>query len=124
MKEIYSITELAEILDISDHSLRKYERDFDLLIPRNTQNYRYYTQKEIDLFKRIIQWKENGLNKDTINKMLHKSVEGIEQEEQVIDLVSIDKMTGEELKKLISNQLEDTILERERKLHEHYTSKI
>lgn len=119
-EKTYSITKLADLLNISDHTLRKYENDFNLKIPRNDMGHRYYTEKEVELFKRILDWKEKGFNKTTINNLLNHSVEALEQKEKAIELVTLDKLTGADLKELMFKQIVDVISEREKELKQEF----
>lgn len=123
-KTIYTIKELSKVFNISEHTLRKYENDFKLKIPRNELGHRYYTDKELELFNRIIEWKKKGFNKTTIQGLLTRNVEAIEQEEQALELVTLDKLTGKEMKELISRQISDLLLEREEKLKEEFKKEL
>ncbi|TAH60081.1 MAG: MerR family transcriptional regulator [Gottschalkiaceae bacterium] len=120
----YTITDLSKSLKISEHTLRKYENDFNLKIPRNELGHRYYTDKELDLFNRIIEWKNKGLNKTTIQGLLTRNAEAIEQEEQALELVTLDKLTGREMKELLARQISDLLIEREEKLKEEFKREL
>lgn len=117
---IYTIKEVASLLGISDHTLRKYESDFNLLIPRNEMGHRYYTDKEIDVFHRILDWKHKGFTKETINQLLEKSVDVLEQKEQALELITLDKLTGSDIKELLVN----VIMEREQQLEQRFEVKL
>lgn len=123
-EKVCSIGEISKILDISEHTIRKYENDFNLKIPRNDLGHRYYMNQEIELFKRILQWKDKGFTKATIKKMLNRSVDAIEQEEHSLELVTMDKLTGKEMKELISRQIGDLLIEREKKLKEEFENQL
>ncbi|HPP36165.1 MAG TPA: MerR family transcriptional regulator, partial [Clostridiales bacterium] len=43
LKERYSITELSEMLQLSDHTLRFYEKECELEVPKDERGRRYYT---------------------------------------------------------------------------------
>ena len=43
----YTISEVAEIIGYAPHVLRYYEKEFEIDIPRNNSNHRYFTYKEI-----------------------------------------------------------------------------
>ena len=54
MKLYYSIGEVAEMLGVNASLLRYWESEFSQLKPRKTSNgTRTYTQKDIDLLRRI-----------------------------------------------------------------------
>ncbi len=123
-KNIFTIKELSKILEISEHTIRKYESDFNLKIPRNDMGHRYYMDEELELFKRILDWKDKGFNKPIINNLLGHSVEAIGQKEKAIELVTLDNITGAELKELMSKQISDILLERDQKLQQEYEIKL
>lgn len=72
MHSTYSITEVAEKLEISTSTIRKYEQDYFLDIIRNEIGHRVYTNSDIDILKKIIQLKNEGANIHLIRKMLDK----------------------------------------------------
>ena len=54
-KLYYSISEVAEMLNINQSNLRFWEKEFDKLKPkRNEKGTRFYTQKDIEIIKQII----------------------------------------------------------------------
>lgn len=48
-----TINELSAMLKASPHSLRMWERQLSINIPRNDKGSRYYDQKAVELFKKI-----------------------------------------------------------------------
>lgn len=72
-QRIYTSTELAEMLDISPHTLRKYEKDYELMINRNKKGAREYGENEVLIFKLIIEFKKQGATKSRIKEELAKS---------------------------------------------------
>lgn len=56
----------ASTLNITVHALRKYERDFNLNILRNGKDHRYYTEKDMRLLEKILEWKRKGYNREHI----------------------------------------------------------
>jgi len=119
-----TIKDAAKILGIKEPTMRKYEQDFNLKIPRNEVGHRYFTDKEIALFKQIKALKDKGANTNVIKNILERSVTAEEQKETALELVTIDKLTGAELKELMLKQISDIMIERERLLHEKYEEKI
>jgi len=70
LKERYSITELSEILGISDHALRFYEKEFGLHIPKDERGRRYYTADLANLMYKIKVMRSEGLEIKAIKKIL------------------------------------------------------
>ena len=54
-KLYYSISEVSEILGVSQSNLRFWEKEFKQLKPkRNAKGTRFYTQDDIDVLKKIM----------------------------------------------------------------------
>ena len=54
-KLYYSISEVSEILGVTQSNLRFWEKEFKQLKPkRNAKGTRFYTQDDIDVVKRIM----------------------------------------------------------------------
>lgn len=70
----YGISEVAEITGYPPHVLRYYEKEFELDIPRNESNHRYYTYAEIELFQYIKYLQDKGFTNKQI-KLIIKSPE-------------------------------------------------
>lgn len=72
MDSLYSINDLAQKLEISISTIRKYEQDYRLNIMRNESNNRVYTEADIEVFKKILELKSEGANIHLIRKILAK----------------------------------------------------
>ncbi|PYG89891.1 MerR-like DNA binding protein [Ruminiclostridium sufflavum DSM 19573] len=70
LKERYSITELSEYLNITDHALRFYEKEFGLNIPKDSRGRRYYTTNHANLMYQIKTMRDQGLELKAIRKIL------------------------------------------------------
>lgn len=64
----YIISDAAKALHVEPHVLRYWEDELSLKIPRNKMGHRIYGQKEIELFRQIMKWKEEGLALKEIQK--------------------------------------------------------
>lgn len=83
-EKIYTIKEVATILDIEAYVLRYYEKELDLQIHRNPQGHRIYTQKDIVVLQQIKELREQGLELKGIRNVIHTlDEEGIESLSQV-----------------------------------------
>lgn len=66
----YTISDTAKLLHVESHVLRYWEDELGLAIPRNKMGHRIYQQKQIELLKQIIQWKEEGLSLKEISERI------------------------------------------------------
>ncbi|QQY80661.1 MerR-like DNA binding protein [Keratinibaculum paraultunense] len=86
----YSISEAAEITDYPPHVLRYYEKEFELEIPRNESNHRYYTYKEIELFQYIKSLQEQGFSNKQIKLIMNSPELLLTSDNNEIALTTID----------------------------------
>ena len=70
LKEKYSITELSEILQLTDHTLRFYEKELGLAVPKDERGRRYYTEDLANLMYKIKVMRNEGLEIKAIKKIL------------------------------------------------------
>ena len=76
LKEKYSITELSEILQLTDHALRFYEKEFGLNIPKDERGRRYYTAAMANIMYKIKVMRNEGLEIKAIKKILQEDDPG------------------------------------------------
>lgn len=72
LKERYSITELSAMLQITDHALRFYEKEFKVSIPKDERGRRYYTTEMANLMYKIKVMRSEGLEIKAIKKILNE----------------------------------------------------
>ncbi|WP_265443793.1 MerR family transcriptional regulator [Acetivibrio straminisolvens] len=70
MKDRYSITELSEYLNVTDHTLRYYEREFNLYVPKDKRGRRCYTPELANIMYKIKAMRDDGLEIKAIKKIL------------------------------------------------------
>lgn len=81
-KLYYSITEVSEMFELNASTLRFWEKEFDILKPtKNKKGNRLFTQKDIDLLRKIVDLvKQKGYTiqgaKDQLkNKSFQKNID-------------------------------------------------
>ena len=72
----YIISEAAERTGIETHVLRYWEDELDLDIPRNEMGHRYYTERQIELFKQIKELKDSGFQLKAVKAVLDGHMQG------------------------------------------------
>jgi len=71
IKDRYTITELSEQLSVTDHTLRYYEKEFGICVPKDERGRRYYTSELANLMYQIKNMRNEGLEIKAIKKILH-----------------------------------------------------
>ena len=74
-QQMYTIKEAARELGVEAHALRYWEEELGLTIDRNAQGRRVYTEENMQLFRDIMGWKEQGLQLKSIKQLIHGDVE-------------------------------------------------
>ena len=75
----YKISEMTKLINVEAHVLRYWEEELQLPIKRNELGHRYYTEEDKELFLRVKQLKEKGIQLKGIRSILD-----IPQEDGVI----------------------------------------
>lgn len=70
LKDRYSITELSQRLNVTDHALRYYEKEFNINVPKDQRGRRYYTPELANLMYQIKSMRDEGLEIKAIKKIL------------------------------------------------------
>lgn len=70
LKNKYSITELSECLNVTDHTLRYYEKEFNINVPKDDRGRRCYTPELANLMFQIKNMRDEGLEIKAIKKIL------------------------------------------------------
>lgn len=87
----YIISDAAKLLHVEAHVLRYWEEELSLKIPRNKMGHRIYGQKEIELFKQIMRWKEQGLSlKEIQEKCVQAGVSFISESPVTVPAAPVD----------------------------------
>ena len=71
VQTMYFISEAAKEVKVENHVLRYWEEELQLPIKRNELGHRYYTEEDRELFLKVKQLKENGVQLKGIRTMLN-----------------------------------------------------
>lgn len=120
--EDLTIKELAEQLGVHFNTLRQWEKELEIVVPRSkdSQRSRYYTKKEIDIFTKVRDLRRENVSMDNIRKYLNRDISAIEQEEMALAALPISEISAAE----IQNLLADIIIKREKELKEEFKEEL
>ena len=71
----YRISEMAKEVGVENHVLRYWEEELGLEIKRNEMGHRYYAHEDVELYKKIKEWKDGGIQLKGIKNMLNTNNE-------------------------------------------------
>lgn len=86
----YSIKEVSERLEISYRTLHYYEKKFNLQINRDKSGNRIYTEENIHILEKILDFKSKGMSLDGIKTLFMEK--GILEDERN-DLIALDEVS-------------------------------
>lgn len=72
-KEFLSVKDVAEMLETEAYVLRFYEKELNLDIRRNSKGHRVYTLEDVEMFRKIQDMREQGLQLKAIETIVHDS---------------------------------------------------
>lgn len=110
----YTISEVSEITGYAPHVLRYYEKEFEIEVPRNNSNHRYFTYKEIELIQYIKTLQEKGFTNKQI-KLIIQSPDIIMNNQEETSLVPAEDniyFDTYQLVKEISTTLEEEFFDK------------
>ena len=105
----YTISEVAELTGYPPHVLRYYEKEFELEVPRNQSNHRYYTYLEIEILQYIKSLQDKGFSNKQI-KLIIKSPELLvdsNDETALTNIIPRENVNSVELAREISLNLQE-----------------
>lgn len=73
--EHLTITEAAKMLKVEAHVLRYWEDELRLSIKRNRQGHRYYDERDIRLFRKVQELKEQGFQLKDVRNAIERARE-------------------------------------------------
>lgn len=79
----YSISDVSKLMEVEPRVLRYWEDELSLIIPRNEQGHRVYTQEEVEKIQGIKFLKERGFQLKAIKPILPKLKEVQELPEDI-----------------------------------------
>ena len=72
-KDFLSVKDVAEMLGTEAYVLRFYEKELNLDIKRNSKGHRVYTLQDVEMFRKIQDMREQGLQLKAIETIVHDS---------------------------------------------------
>ncbi len=125
MNNRYTITDAANILHVHAHTLRYWEEELQLTIPRNELGRRVYYQEQIDMFRNIKELKEEGYQLQAIRSQVGAEMgnyTGTTPQEQDIAAAKVDKMR--KFQEIISEAVRQAMEENREELGRELSNRI
>ena len=70
VEKIYMISDAAKQVKVEAHVLRYWEEELELPVKRNEMGHRYYTEEDVEQFRKIRELKEQGMQLKGIRNIL------------------------------------------------------
>lgn len=71
-EKIYSVSEAVRLVGVESHVLRYWEEELKIPIRRSSQGHRLYSERDIELFGKVREWRQKGLQLKAIRPLLNK----------------------------------------------------
>lgn len=124
MDNRYTITEAASILNVHAHTLRYWEEELQLKIPRNELGHRVYYDEQVELFRCIKDLKEQGYQLNAI-RMQVSSGRGEELRQSSLEQISAAKSEKmEKFQEMMNLIVKAAIIENREEIGRQITSNI
>ncbi len=72
-KDFLTVKDVAEKLETEPYVLRFYEKELKLTIKRNAKGHRVYTIEDVEMFRKILEMREQGLQLKAIESIMRDS---------------------------------------------------
>lgn len=82
----FSISQVSGITGYKPHVIRFYEKEFDLIIPRNKSGHRSFSYKELETLKYIKQLQEKGFTNTQVKAILKTPEIIIEKDNRIKEI--------------------------------------
>ncbi|MBD5473402.1 MAG: MerR family transcriptional regulator [Lachnospiraceae bacterium] len=94
-EKIYMISDAAKQVKVEAHVLRYWEEELELPVKRNEMGHRFYTEEDLELFRRIKDLKEKGIQLKGIKSILKNG--GLMEPADILERESVGE--GNEMEK-------------------------
>lgn len=115
MNNRYTITEAANILGVHAHTLRYWEEELHLDIPRNEMGHRMYESKQIEIFQMVKNLKEKGYQLNAIRMQVMAGIENHNEIETSVNHVdknaALKQEKMQQFQQLMTELVKNAIIE-------------
>lgn len=92
-KDFLSVKDVAEMLDTEAYVLRFYEKELNLEIKRNSKGHRVYTLEDVELFRKVQEMREQGLQLKAIETIVHDSNQEAKETYEQLSGINLSVLT-------------------------------
>ncbi len=93
-KDFLTVKDVAEMLETEPYVLRFYEKELNLTIKRNNKGHRVYSMEDVEMFKKIQEMREQGLQLKAIEGIVHASNEEVRETYEQLTTIQIAPVTA------------------------------
>lgn len=92
-KDYLSVKDVAEMLETEAYVLRFYEKELKLEIGRNSKGHRVYTLEDVELFRKIQEMRDKGLQLKAIETIVHDGNDEVKETYEQLSSISFSPAT-------------------------------
>lgn len=71
-EKLYSVSEAVRLIGVESHVLRYWEEELNIPIQRTSLGHRTYSEKNIETFRQVKDWKQKGIQLKAIRLLLEE----------------------------------------------------
>ncbi len=106
-EECLTVKDVSDILQTEPYVLRFYEKELNLNIKRNAKGHRVYSIEDIELFRKIQDLREQGLQLKAIENIVHHHEEELTQTLEQLTTTQVHQIKSTEKAKSSSFDITD-----------------
>lgn len=72
-EKLYSVSEAVRLIGVESHVLRYWEEELNIPIQRTSLGHRTYSEKNIETFRQVKDWKQKGIQLKAIRLLLEET---------------------------------------------------
>lgn len=93
-KDLLTVKDVAEMLETEPYVLRFYEKELNLTIKRNNKGHRVYSLEDVEMFKKVQEMREQGLQLKAIEGIVHGSNEEVIETYEQLSTIQMAPVTA------------------------------
>lgn len=130
-EKVYTVSEAVRLIGVESHVLRYWEEELEISIERTSQGHRIYSQQDVELFCRVKELREEGLQLKAIRRVLDQTEGKIpeqpefqkfcnDSEELDYEIISAEEPAGglEQFVAVLKQMMEEVVREQNEKLEQ------
>jgi len=102
----YNVSEVAKEVGIANTTLYSWEKALGITVKRKPDQSRYYTDEDIQVYKKIKEYRDKRFSLESIKQALERNNKFLQMEEEALSCLPVEQLTGNELEEVVRDSVE------------------